>query len=776
MHLFNFDQNRSVYRVFALAAISAILCTGGASAQGTGTIQGSVVSAQDGSGLSDVDVFIEGIGRRALTNRSGRFQFLELSSGTYSVVAERVGFGTARQEITVGSGSTSQLSFQLEDEAISIPEVIVIASRDAKDLSEVAASVGVIGGSAIREAQAGHPSEIMGQIPGVYVNVTGGEGHMTAIRQPLSTSPLYLYLEDGVPTRSTGFFNHNALYEINVPQADRIEVMKGPANAMYGSDAIGGVINVGTRAPSQEARAELSVEGGGHGFQKYLGSYSGTSGANGFRADANYTLTDGWREGTDYNRYSGTLRWDRSLGAGSSLKTVATYSNIDQNTAGSSAISRTDFETNPEVNYTPISYRQITALRLSSAFEKQSGDWTWSLTPFARSNSMEILPNWSLTYDPAIWEVENQSMGLLAKTRYDVPSGRVSVTGGVDLDYSPGRHDERKVTPNRVAGIFESYIDPGTSLYDYDVAFRQVAPYIHAEAAPTDRLHLSAGLRADFLGYDYTNHLGIETTGRHRRPGDASPTFNAISPKFGATLNIREGLDLFSSFRRGFRAPSEGQLFRQGSAINTVNLKPVKANSLEAGLRGSVGQRIRYELSGYHMSKTDDILAFRLPDGSMESVNAGETLHKGIELGLGFQLVRGLSADVAYSIAEHTYEDWKPNLTTNLSGNEQEFAPSQIGSARLRIAPPALPRSLLALEWSHVGPYSMDASNEHEYEGHHLFNLRYSYGVTDRVEIFGRVNNVLNELYAERASFNAYRGEELSPGLPRTFYLGMRVQ
>ena len=70
----------------------------------------------------------------------------------------------------------------------------------------------------------------------------------------------------------------------------------------------------------------------------------------------------------------------------------------------------------------------------------------------------------------------------------------------------------------------------------------------------------------------------------------------------------------------------------------------------------------------------------------------------------------------------------------------------------------------------------MDASNEHEYEGHHLFNLRYSYGVTERVELFGRLNNVFNERYAERASFNAYRGEELSPGLPRTFYLGMRVQ
>ena len=84
---------------------------------------------------------------------------------------------------------------------------------------------------------------------------------MTAIRQPITTNPVYLYLEDGIPTRSTGFFNHNALYEINVPQAGRIEVFKGPGTALYGSDAIGGIINVSTRAPSYDP----SVLGGGGG-------------------------------------------------------------------------------------------------------------------------------------------------------------------------------------------------------------------------------------------------------------------------------------------------------------------------------------------------------------------------------------------------------------------------------------------------------------------------------------------------------------------------------
>ncbi len=776
-------MSTQVFVVGARTCVRAALCVGvawtmsarAASAQQTGSIRGSVVAVRGGAPLVDVDVFLEGSRRRALSNRDGRFMFVELPMGSHTLIAERVGFGTVRETVTVQAGGAVEVTLLMEDEAISIPAVVVIASRDAKDLSEVAASVGVIGGAGLRETQPGHPSEIMGQVPGVYVNVTGGEGHMTAIRQPLSTAPLYLYLEDGVPTRSTGFFNHNALYEVNLPQADRIEIMKGPANAMYGSDAIGGVINVGTRAPSQETQGELTVEGGEHGFQRYLGSVSSTSGTNGFRADLNVTRTDGWRAGTDYQRYSGTVRWDRSFGTGSSLKTVLTYSDINQNTAGSSAISRDDFETNPEINYTPISFRKVTALRFTSAFEQQTESWSLSLTPFARLNSMDLLPNWSLTFDPAVWETENASFGLLAKARYNVPDANASVTTGVDVDYSPGNRLEHAIDPTREGKIFTRYVD-GDLLYDYDVTFRGVSPYVHGEYTPSDRLHMSAGLRLDLLGYDYSNNLSTIETGRHKRPADASPTFNALSPKVGVTFEASTSLDVFWSYRRGFRAPSEGQLFRQGSAVNTVGLDPVKADSWETGLRGRAGSRLSYEASAYYMTKKDDILGFRLPDGSTESVNAGQSLHKGIELGMGLQVVRGLRFDAAYSFAKHTYEEWRPNADTNFGGNEQEFAPQQVGNMRLRIAPPALPRAILTVEWSRIGPYWMDAANENEYEGHDLLNVRASYGVTDRVELFGRLNNATDKRYAERASFNAFRGQELSPGLPRTLYLGGRIR
>jgi iron complex outermembrane receptor protein len=101
----------------------------------------------------------------------------------------------------------------LEAPPSSVLEVITVtATKEKSTLQETPASIGVIHEDALRFASPSHPQQLLSQIPGVAVGVTQGEGHTMAIRQPFSTSPVYLYLEDGIPTRATGFFNHNALY------------------------------------------------------------------------------------------------------------------------------------------------------------------------------------------------------------------------------------------------------------------------------------------------------------------------------------------------------------------------------------------------------------------------------------------------------------------------------------------------------------------------------------------------------------------------------------
>lgn len=177
-----------------------------------------------------------------------------------------------------------------------LPTVTVTGTREAEKISETPVSVGVVPRESIQFTRPGHPSEILGQVPGVAVGITNGEGHTTAIRQGFTTAPVYLYLEDGIPTRATGNLNHNAMFELNVPSAGGVEVIRGIGTALYGSDAIGGIVNVLTRQPSAKSGADASLEFGQHGYQRLLGGFdTGRSEKDAFRADLNLTHTDGWR-------------------------------------------------------------------------------------------------------------------------------------------------------------------------------------------------------------------------------------------------------------------------------------------------------------------------------------------------------------------------------------------------------------------------------------------------------------------------------------------------
>jgi outer membrane receptor protein involved in Fe transport len=739
----------------------------------TGTVSG-YVTTDERRPLAGADLVLVGADRDTRSDDAGYYTFAIAPSGRRTLRIRAVGYEERLVSFVLEAGQALRLDVRLSPSVVALDPMIVTATREADALSETPMAVAAINRDEIRRTRAAHPSELMNQVPGVWVNVTGGEGHMTAIRQPLSTDPVYLYLEDGVPTRSTGFFNHNALYEVNLPQAARIEVMKGPGTALYGSDAIGGTINVSTRAPSSAPAADVTLERGAYGYLRALGTASGTFGANGLRADLNVTRTGGWRAGTGYDRQSATVRWDRGF-AGGSLKTVIAGSRIEQHTAGSSTISESDYRDNPTANYTPISFRDVLAVRLSAAWERLAGGTLIALTPYGRYNSMDILPNWSLTYDPGIWDTWNLSAGLLARVRHDFAPWRTRVIVGADLETSPGVHREHLVIPTREGPVFTGYTD-GDPLYDYDVTFRQASPYAHVETSPLPALRITGGARLDAFGYSYDNHLSDAFTGGHRRPADTSLAYTHLSPKAGVTWTFGPGLAAFGSWRHGFRAPSEGQVFRQGGAANTVALAPVKVNSWEAGIRGTLAARFRYDVAAYTMTKTDDILTLVNPDGSRETVNAGRTSHRGVEVGLDVALPANLSAGFAGSYARHRYDDWHPTPTADYTGNEIESAPRVIGSARLRYAGAWLDGGDFGVEVVRVGVYWMDAENTTRYQGHTLVNLRGSVGVHGHLMVFARLMNLADVRYADRAAFTTSRGSEFAPGMPRTLYAGVEYR
>ena len=524
-----------------------------------------------------------------------------------------------------------------------LPEVVVTGTREGTSLNETPAAVGVIPKESIERTRPNHPSQIVGQVPGVAVAVTNGEGHTTAIRQPFTTNPVYLFLEDGIPIRSTGFFNHNALYEINIPQAGGIEVTRGPGTALYGSDAIGGIVNVLTRTPPRKPEFGISGELGGHGFWRILTGGGSGYGNGGWRADLNLTHTDGWRDATGYDRQSGSVRWDHFIGGETALKTVFAFSTIDQQTGANSPLTLEDYNNNPKRNYLPIAFRKVDAFRLSTSYEREAGNTLVSLTPYVRDNSMDLLATFTLNFDPTVSMVENRSYGLLAKWRVDFPDAmRARLIVGADIDVSPGDRQEDSLNVSTSgaapARVFNSFT-VARRVYDYDVTFTGISPYLHGEISPTDRVRVVAGLRYDHLIYKFRNHLsgapifvapGTPFPGPrfYGQANDADPKFTHLSPKLGATYALAADTHAFAGYSHGFRAPSEGNLFRPAVGANVaaanlaaqsaLSLKPIKADQVEVGLRG-LFSRISYRPRGVRLAQAR---RYRFAAGSRHDVHA----------------------------------------------------------------------------------------------------------------------------------------------------------
>jgi outer membrane receptor protein involved in Fe transport len=689
------------------------------------------------------------------------------------------------------AGVSAAAQAQVIAEAVRQPAVVVTGTRERELLNETPASVGVIEGETVRQDRPTHPAQILGQVPGVAVAVTNGEGHATAIRQPFTTSPVYLFLEDGIPIRSTGFFNHNALYEINIPAAGGIEVIRGPGTALYGSDAIGGIVNVLTRVPPSRPEASASPEIGSFGWRRLLAGGGRSAERDAWRADLNLTHTDGWRDATAYDRQGGLARWDRTFPSGATLATVLAFSRIDQETGANSPLIYGDYQDHPTLNYLPIAYRKVNALRLSTSWEQAFGDSLLSITPYLRDDKMELLASFMLSFDPTVSTTENRSFGVMAKWRRDWPGMmRARLIAGLDLDVSPGGREEDRlnVTPkgSGAARVFDSYT-VGPRVYDYDVTFRAISPYVHAELSPLDRLRLTAGVRYDSLSYRFDNHLEgapIAVPGAfpglrfYGQAGDTTQDFHNTTPKLGATYEVAKEVNLYVSRNEGFRAPSEGQIFRPAAATSaaaaavlvrsSLELKPIKATQTEVGARGSVGP-FSYDLVAYRLVKRDDIVSFRdTATNFTQSVNAGRTQHEGVEAGVTAELPARFEIAGAFSHARHTYENWV-TAAGDFTGKEIEAAPRVLANVRITWKP--LPDARVTLEWVKVGEYWLDAANTAKYGGHALLNARANWPLTRTIGLFASATNITDRRFADSASISSST-PVYSPGLPRAYTAG----
>lgn len=679
-----------------------------------------------------------------------------------------------------------------------IEVMVVTSSRQAQALVNLAESVAVLDEDTIKNVSPGHPAELLNRVSGVHVNDIGGEGHMTAIRQPITTGGVYLFLEDGLPTRPTGFFNHNGLYEIDIPNAGRVEVTKGPSSALYGSDAIGGIFNILTPEPAPQFGGKVQAELGSDGWQRGLLSVSGpvTDKHSAFW-QLNSTQSDGAREQSDYQRVSSNLRLDSELGDHTRLKTLLSFGKVEQ--SGTSGLSVADFTHNPEHNYYhgEMGARDVQALRLSAELRHQLSDNSeLMLMPFFRDNRSDLMPSWMLSYDPVRQQTRFKSYGLLAQYSQQL-SDQFNWTTGLDIDYTPANFTEQQITVSRAGDIYTDYALTGRTNYHYDADQTVLSPYAQLQWFATEQLIISLGARFDYFSVDYTDLLPQdvpEQIGRNSwfRPDSQKISYRQLSPKAGIVWKFAANQQLYANRRHAFRAPSVGQVFRPGSSSDTTELAPVTAVNHELGWRGQFAspliKRLQLDASIYDLAIRDDVVTYI--DGNTRKVtNAGETSHRGIELMLQLTLNEQWQWQLSGSYSQQTYEDFQylyscfppacvppVSETRNFAGFDVGKAPKQLWQSSLSYQPAQLADLWLELGWQKVGRYFTDETNTNIYPGHDLWHLRARYQLTDNIALAARLMNISDKTYSTYTSNQVGSSAiDYRPGMPRSVFVSATI-
>ena len=162
------------------------------------------------------------------------------------------------KRINILFGKTIKISFLIllissSNLSAEIAEEIIVEARKLDSISDWKEDVSstTLNSEEITIVEAQHPKQIFNRVPGVWISRGSGQEHLTSIRSPVLTGPgacgSFLILEDSIPVRPSGFCNVNGLFETLTESASSLEVIRGPASARYGSNAMHGVINVVSR-------------------------------------------------------------------------------------------------------------------------------------------------------------------------------------------------------------------------------------------------------------------------------------------------------------------------------------------------------------------------------------------------------------------------------------------------------------------------------------------------------------------------------------------------
>ncbi len=619
--------------------------------------------------------------------------------------------------------------------------VTVTAPRIEIPLNETPAATTVIPEEFLKTMPRGiGAEEAFKLVPGIKVdNQADGERvHLSIRGQGLLTERGVRGIKvllDGLPVNDpTGFAPD--LFDVDWSTVQHIGVFRGPASALYGGGAAGGVIDITTRDGGKEPiSGDGSVTYGTYDFYKVMAEVGGTRGEMNYRISASNTGGDGYRDHTAFRALNLYSKFTWKLGGRGRLTAIVGGTNyFNENAEG---LNQGQLVTPRQANPDALTFNEYQRTRrVTTGFTGQfqiASNQELSFSVYYRNTA------WRESVPSTVQHRTYNSPGAIAQYTFHSGHGPVKnhLTVGLDMDWQ-SIWDYKNLNLGAAR--------EGSKASDNDIGQRGFGIYALDRVELGRQWNVLIDLRSDHIHNELTDNLktgGVDLSG--------VADFSKTTGRVGLSWNPKSSVGLYTSWGQGFLPPATEELANNPAHLGgfNVGLKPATSYGEEVGIRGDVRKRFYYDLAFFHLRTKNDFGRFRVPGRQLETFyqNAGDTRRYGVESAAAWYPFEQLVVR-----ADYTFSDYKYIFVNSLFGSFRDVYMPNAPRHQAYVDMEYTFRSMLFVGFGSdmVSRAYVDQSNVGYAWGYALFNPRL--GIrwhTDKVsgEIMVSARNAFRKFY-----------------------------
>jgi outer membrane receptor protein involved in Fe transport len=685
------------------------------------------------------------------TNSQGQFQFEGLLAGTYEIVAASPGLTdlTGDLELHVDEKLVKDLKLNLS----AVQEEIVVSAAPGGALtSQIASSVSVVSAQEIDDRGAQAALDALRGLPGVEINQSGGRGTVTSAFIRGGNSNYNLVLVNGIQLNDFG--GGFDLAPLPAEGVEQIEVIRGPESALYGSNAVAGVINIET------------IRGDGPPHFSFLGE-----------AGSLYT----WRTATTGAGLNKGFSWAYSLSRIQTRGQIQNGGYRNQTSTVSLGYSRSSrrkfnvnffgdagavglpgpYGSNPDGLFPGL---DTSTHQNQNLFGYQAQETEQFSSRFQQVTTVSVSTDRITFISPSEGNSFTNNLRVVANTRSEIAvSSKDTLVAGFEYDRDQFKNAFVE-DPNDVPFVL------GRNSYAF---------FAENRWNPGERWFINAGLRVDDI---QTNSVPSNTdTGQ---PGIPSNSLTKVTPRISAAYLARESngdgffgaTRLHASFGTGFRSPDGFEL----AFTNNPALKPEQSVSFDAGVEQRLARdKAVVDVTYFYNRFKDQIVTTGDLPTNFDSENIAKSRANGLETSIRLRPTASLEFSGSFT--------WLNTSILALDGFSEPQTPFAVGEPLLRRPHNAAgfnatwtkKRLMLNMNGTIRGAVLDIEPNDGTFactfepqclfrnHGYELLNAGFAYRLPKGIEIYGRLNNFLNQKYEEAFGF---------PSLRLNFIAGFKVE